>query len=223
MPVRAQLAHTTLDVLASCALYKAHLIGYLILRDLDAARFLWKRIPPACKAADTELARVWAIGKCMVRFRSASAPRATARVCASTHTAARASPRPTAASLHPAPAQWTGDRGGAIAACGAEGADTWTALLAPAAGQLRAALRAHTTELIGQSYAALSVVDAAAMLGLSAEQAAALAAQHGWAVQPGDGGGTIEPRPLPKAGGQRHDIGMGQLAQLTHLVAQLNQ
>jgi len=41
------------------------LLVYLILNDLNAARFLWKRIPKKIKDTDAELAAVWGIGKQM--------------------------------------------------------------------------------------------------------------------------------------------------------------
>lgn len=125
-------------------------------------------------------------------------------------------------------AQWTGDRAGAIRACGGAGA-AWSELLAPPMEQLRAALRAHVVALVGASYSAIAIADASAMLDLPHDGVLALAAEHGWAVvtaQPGQpagsGGGTLQPKPLAKADGARQDLGIGQLAQLTHLIAQLD-
>ena len=40
-------------------------MSYLILNDLNAARFLWRRIPKKLKESDAELSAVWAIGKQM--------------------------------------------------------------------------------------------------------------------------------------------------------------
>lgn len=125
--------------------------------------------------------------------------------------------------LPAAAAQWTGDCGGAIRACGAEGGSAWSALLAPAVERLREVLRAHALTLVGKSYVALSGADMAAMLDLPEEEALALAARHGWGVQAAEGGGaTVQPSPVAQPEAKRNDLGMGQLAQLTHLAAQLD-
>lgn len=175
------LVHSALSPAVACLAYKAQLIAYLIVRDLDAARFLWKRLPLAAKTMDAELVGVWAIGKFM----------------------------------------WTGKRTEALRACGPQEGGGWSPQIAPAVAQLREALRAHSIALIGQHYAALTVADAAAMLDIAPEQLLAIAAEQSWQVRPGDGGGTLEPRPMPTQA-SIHEVGMGQLAQLTHLVAQLD-
>jgi len=46
-------------------LYAVHLCAYLIVNDLNNARFLWKRIPQDTKEADEELCCVWNIAKQM--------------------------------------------------------------------------------------------------------------------------------------------------------------
>jgi len=43
--------------------YGIHLLSYLILNDLNAARFLWKRIPKKVKETDAELVAIWSIAK----------------------------------------------------------------------------------------------------------------------------------------------------------------
>ena len=58
------LRHTEVDLATSVGIYKVHLVAYLLLSDLDRARFLWKRLPEEVKA-DTELQALWAVGKAM--------------------------------------------------------------------------------------------------------------------------------------------------------------
>jgi COP9 signalosome complex subunit 8 len=58
------LRHTEVDLATSVGVYKVHLVAYLLLSDLDRARFLWKRLPEEVKA-DTELQALWAVGKAM--------------------------------------------------------------------------------------------------------------------------------------------------------------
>lgn len=43
--------------------YARQLMLYLIVDDLDNSRHLWRRIDDGCKAAGTELAAVWEVGK----------------------------------------------------------------------------------------------------------------------------------------------------------------
>jgi COP9 signalosome complex subunit 8 len=43
--------------------YGIQLFAYLIVNDLNSARFLWKRIPTEIKAANPELANIWKIGQ----------------------------------------------------------------------------------------------------------------------------------------------------------------
>jgi len=44
--------------------YSLQLLSYLIVNDLDSARFLWKRVPGSAKK-DAQLNAAWGIGKCM--------------------------------------------------------------------------------------------------------------------------------------------------------------
>lgn len=43
------------------------MLTYLILNDLNAARFLWRRIPKKLRDSDAELGAAWTIGKHMWR------------------------------------------------------------------------------------------------------------------------------------------------------------
>lgn len=45
--------------------YGIQLLSYLIVGDLDNARFLWKRIPSNIKSAQTNLKTIWKIGQAM--------------------------------------------------------------------------------------------------------------------------------------------------------------
>jgi len=45
--------------------YGIHLLAYLLVNDLNNARFLWKRIPTQIKSANHELAAIWKIGQTM--------------------------------------------------------------------------------------------------------------------------------------------------------------
>ncbi|KAI5059311.1 hypothetical protein GOP47_0025630 [Adiantum capillus-veneris] len=45
--------------------YPIHLLGYIIVSDLNGARFLWKRIPAAVKQSQPELVAAWKIGQCL--------------------------------------------------------------------------------------------------------------------------------------------------------------
>mmetsp|Transcript_22561 Transcript_22561/g.38705 ORF Transcript_22561/g.38705 Transcript_22561/m.38705 type:complete len:204 (+) Transcript_22561:30-641(+) len=44
-------------------LWFVHLAAYLVESDLDNARFLWKRTPPAAKAANAELQQLWEVAR----------------------------------------------------------------------------------------------------------------------------------------------------------------
>lgn len=253
-----QMVHASLELAVSCGVYKAQLVAYLTARNLDAARFLWKRLPAASKAADGELASLWAIGKAMVRAAPARAraearastaaldapdsvrgrPRRTARVHARREMPRPRRRAPAADAAAPAPllvsrpaspprlrpraraprrrgAQWTGDRTGALAACEAG----WSPLVAPAVDTLRAQLRAHAVALLGRSTCAIALADCCAMLRLPEAETLELARRHGWAVA---ADGTLAPTPLVQLAVQQQDLGMGQLQQLTRLVAQLD-
>jgi len=48
---------------SSGTFYGIHLFAYLIVNDINSARFLWKRIPTEIKAANPELANIWKIGQ----------------------------------------------------------------------------------------------------------------------------------------------------------------
>eukprot|EP01111_Echinosteliopsis_oligospora_P013326 TRINITY_DN475_c0_g1_i1.p1 TRINITY_DN475_c0_g1~~TRINITY_DN475_c0_g1_i1.p1 ORF type:complete len:200 (-),score=42.73 TRINITY_DN475_c0_g1_i1:87-686(-) len=50
---------------AAPSFYKVQLFTYLIINDLDSARFLWKRIPTEIRAAHPELGLIWKIGQAM--------------------------------------------------------------------------------------------------------------------------------------------------------------
>eukprot|EP00026_Physarum_polycephalum_P016007 Phypoly_transcript_16828.p1 GENE.Phypoly_transcript_16828~~Phypoly_transcript_16828.p1 ORF type:complete len:203 (+),score=30.91 Phypoly_transcript_16828:81-689(+) len=50
---------------ATIPFYGIQLFGYLLLNDLNSARFLWKRIPTEIKAAVPEFANIWKIGQAM--------------------------------------------------------------------------------------------------------------------------------------------------------------
>lgn len=45
--------------------YALHLLGHILLNDLNAARFLWKRTPQRVKDADAELAAAWRVAQRM--------------------------------------------------------------------------------------------------------------------------------------------------------------
>lgn len=59
------LGHIELSVEASLFVFKIHLAAYLLLEQLDNARFLWKRLPTEPRDADPELCALWAVGKAM--------------------------------------------------------------------------------------------------------------------------------------------------------------
>ncbi|CAN6452576.1 unnamed protein product [Victoria cruziana] len=43
--------------------YAIHLMGYMLVQDMNSARFLWKCIPNSAKESQPELVAVWAIGQ----------------------------------------------------------------------------------------------------------------------------------------------------------------
>ncbi|KAJ7519797.1 hypothetical protein O6H91_20G055800 [Diphasiastrum complanatum] len=45
--------------------YVIHLLGHILVSDLNSARFLWKRIPASVKQNQPELLAAWKIGQCM--------------------------------------------------------------------------------------------------------------------------------------------------------------
>eukprot|EP00899_Mesostigma_viride_P016381 jgi/Mesvir1/24744/Mv22006-RA.1 len=45
--------------------YDIHLLGHLMVNDMNSARFLWKRIPDAAKANNPSILAVWKIGQCL--------------------------------------------------------------------------------------------------------------------------------------------------------------
>jgi len=47
---------------ASLAVYKLHILAYMLTRDTHALRFLWKRLPPEVRA-DEEVAALWRVGQ----------------------------------------------------------------------------------------------------------------------------------------------------------------
>jgi len=59
------LRHTEEPQPVSVAVYKVHLLAYLLTEQVDAARFLWKRMPAGTHALDPELAAIWEVGKQM--------------------------------------------------------------------------------------------------------------------------------------------------------------
>jgi len=56
------LAHSVLAVHDSATVYKAQLLAHLLLGQTDAARFLWKRLPPQMRE-EPELQALWNVGK----------------------------------------------------------------------------------------------------------------------------------------------------------------
>jgi len=68
------LVHDDLEAAASAQLYAAQLLGHLLLRELEAARFVWKRAPAAAQA-HAEVSGAWAVGKALWR-RDTTAARA---------------------------------------------------------------------------------------------------------------------------------------------------
>lgn len=50
---------------ATAQVYGQLLCVYLLQNDVCNAKFLWKRIPPAIKSANSELALIWAVGQKM--------------------------------------------------------------------------------------------------------------------------------------------------------------
>lgn len=59
------LGHIDLSVEASFSIYKIHLAAYLLLDQLENARFLWKRLPTEQRDAEPELCALWTVGKAM--------------------------------------------------------------------------------------------------------------------------------------------------------------
>jgi len=59
------LGHAELSVEASFFVYKIHLAAYLLMEQLDNARFLWKRLPTEPRDAEPELCALWTVGKAM--------------------------------------------------------------------------------------------------------------------------------------------------------------
>ena len=59
------LGHRDLSVEASLSVYKVQLAAYLLLGQLDDARFLWKRLPTPPRDNEPELCALWAVGKAM--------------------------------------------------------------------------------------------------------------------------------------------------------------
>ncbi|RXN29076.1 COP9 signalosome complex subunit 8 [Labeo rohita] len=49
--------------IATPQVYSQLLVLYLLHNDMNNARYLWKRIPQAIKAANPELAAIWAVGQ----------------------------------------------------------------------------------------------------------------------------------------------------------------
>ncbi|XP_061698105.1 COP9 signalosome complex subunit 8 [Syngnathoides biaculeatus] len=49
--------------IATPQVYAQLLALYLLHNDMNNARYLWKRIPPAIKAANPELAAIWTVGQ----------------------------------------------------------------------------------------------------------------------------------------------------------------
>ncbi|MCO5574561.1 hypothetical protein L7F22_028349 [Adiantum nelumboides] len=45
--------------------YAIHLLGHIVISDLNGARFLWKRIPADAKQTQPELTAAWKIGQCL--------------------------------------------------------------------------------------------------------------------------------------------------------------
>ncbi|XP_053327223.1 COP9 signalosome complex subunit 8-like [Spea bombifrons] len=48
--------------IATPQVYSQLLALYLLHNDMNNARYLWKRIPPAIKSANAELAGIWEVG-----------------------------------------------------------------------------------------------------------------------------------------------------------------
>lgn len=57
-----ELGHETLSVSDSATVYKAQMLGHLLLRQTDSARFLWKRLPAQFRD-EPELVGLWAVGR----------------------------------------------------------------------------------------------------------------------------------------------------------------
>ncbi|KAB0357061.1 hypothetical protein FD754_001217, partial [Muntiacus muntjak] len=49
--------------IATPPVYGQLLALYLLHNDMNNARYLWKRIPPAIKSANSELAAIWSVGQ----------------------------------------------------------------------------------------------------------------------------------------------------------------
>jgi len=56
------LCHSDETQPISLTVYKVHLLAYLLTNQVNAARFLWKRLPAEIRA-DAELAALWEVGK----------------------------------------------------------------------------------------------------------------------------------------------------------------
>uniref|UniRef100_A0A7S4I965 CSN8/PSMD8/EIF3K domain-containing protein n=1 Tax=Prymnesium polylepis TaxID=72548 RepID=A0A7S4I965_9EUKA len=56
------LCHSDETQPISLTVYKVHLLAYLLTNQVNAARFLWKRLAPEIRA-DAELAALWEVGK----------------------------------------------------------------------------------------------------------------------------------------------------------------
>jgi hypothetical protein len=57
-----ELGHELLSVADSATVYKAQMLAHLLLRQTDAARFLWKRLPAQFRD-EPELVGLWAVGR----------------------------------------------------------------------------------------------------------------------------------------------------------------
>eukprot|EP00160_Parvularia_atlantis_P002516 Unigene12086_Nuclearia_a/m.36761 Unigene12086_Nuclearia_a/g.36761 ORF Unigene12086_Nuclearia_a/g.36761 Unigene12086_Nuclearia_a/m.36761 type:complete len:174 (+) Unigene12086_Nuclearia_a:1-522(+) len=89
-------------------------------------------------------------------------------------------------------------------------AGAWSAALVPHVAALETALRQRTARLLARAYAAISVHDAAAHLGLDEAQCAQYCtATLGWTL---DGAATLRPRPIAEPKDRKP-----QLQQLDHL------
>ena len=58
------LCHSDETQPISLTVYKVHLLSYMLTDQINAARFLWKRLPPELRA-DAELTALWEVGKQM--------------------------------------------------------------------------------------------------------------------------------------------------------------
>eukprot|EP00698_Gefionella_okellyi_P008222 TRINITY_DN2028_c0_g1_i1.p1 TRINITY_DN2028_c0_g1~~TRINITY_DN2028_c0_g1_i1.p1 ORF type:complete len:197 (-),score=50.19 TRINITY_DN2028_c0_g1_i1:559-1149(-) len=149
------------------------LASYLVLDDLNNARFLWKRSDATVKK-DKEVAALWEIGKSLWK-------RETGKVLASVNAF-----------------QWSNETNQLVR-------------------RLEAIMRARVLAFIPAAYTNISVADVAQYLGVSADVAAQISTQEGWAVDKA----TNLVTPTRPTDTKVRRTGLAQLQQLTQYAVAL--